>query len=84
VHFHVLPRKLKDDHFKRNDDVYPELEAHGQKLQKILEDRETEVRASGSIGETLKMDVRNRKPRSIGEMVQEAEWLRSFAEGASG
>lgn len=84
VHFHILPRKLKGDHFVNNDDVYPELESHAQELQqafRINAKSESENSAPKTFAENLKVDNEDRKPRSVEEMEREASWLKGFMEG---
>ncbi|KAI0315659.1 diadenosine hydrolase [Amylostereum chailletii] len=74
VHFHLLPRKLAGDRFSgdRNDDVYPALEKNEAEIGSAAR----EVKA-----EQVKMDAdEDRKPRTMEEMVKEAEWLKSFFE----
>ncbi|KAH8835619.1 diadenosine 5',5'''-P1,P4-tetraphosphate asymmetrical hydrolase [Flagelloscypha sp. PMI_526] len=71
VHFHILPRKFEGDIFaSRNDEVYPALETAEANLSVDLGVVKT--------GQPLKMDDDDRKPRTIEEMVKEAEWLRTF------
>ncbi|KAI0785497.1 HIT-like protein [Irpex lacteus] len=77
VHFHLLPRKLRGDRFaSSNDEVYPALERAEGELPREL----AQTAASGA--EPLKVDAdEDRKPRTIEEMVKEADWLRTFFEG---
>ncbi|EKM48405.1 uncharacterized protein PHACADRAFT_214815 [Phanerochaete carnosa HHB-10118-sp] len=93
VHFHLLPRKLHGDRFtSRNDEVYPALERAESELPEELASTPSNSPQStsskekgGPIGnvEPLCMDADDeRKPRSMEEMVQEAEWLRGFFIGA--
>ena len=90
VHFHLLPRKLHKDRFAtRNDEIYPALEhAEGTlptDLRAAARNSESvtpEGDASSGFVEgvdPIKMDAdEERKPRSMEEMLQEAEWLRTF------
>ncbi len=81
VHFHILPRKSKGDHFGNNDDVYPALEEHAQELQQAFRSNaKRENEPSGSTPEPLKVDNEDRKPRSVEEMEREAAWLKEFSE----
>ena len=71
VHFHLLPRKLKGDHFANNDDVYPALERSEGDLPAGLR----------QVPQPLQMDAdEDRKPRSLEDMEKEAGWLRTFFE----
>ena len=71
VHFHILPRKFEGDIFaSRNDEVYPALEKAEANLPVELGVVKT--------GQPIKMDDGDRKPRTIEEMVKEAEWLKTF------
>jgi bis(5'-adenosyl)-triphosphatase len=86
VHFHLLPRKLKGDRFSegKNDEVYPALEKHEGDLPSLLsaqgEGSQHRI-GGGGASEPLKVDAdENRKPRSMDEMVEEANWLRTFFE----
>lgn len=63
VHVHVLPRKPDD--FRRNDDVYEELEK--QRLDQSLKPH----------GERVDPDA-ERRPRTEAEMAEEASSLRSL------
>lgn len=76
VHVHILPRKFSGDRFEsKNDEVYPALEKSEAELSQHL------PAASSSAHEPLKMDADDdRKPRTIDEMVKEAEWLKSLFE----
>lgn len=76
VHFHLLPRKLRGDRFaSSNDEVYPALERAEGELPREL------AQTAESGAEPLKVDAdEDRKPRTIEEMVKEAEWLRTFFE----
>jgi bis(5'-adenosyl)-triphosphatase len=72
VHFHILPRKLQGDKFQtKRDDIYPALEQQEAELPSDFK-RVHEV-------ERLKMDEDDdgRSPRTMEEMVKEAEWLRT-------
>lgn len=79
MHFHLLPRKLHGDRFAgQNDEVYPALERAEQELGVGASAGERLVPG----GEPIKMDAdEDRKPRSMEEMVQEAEWLKGFFDG---
>ncbi|KAL1747479.1 HIT-like domain-containing protein, partial [Schizophyllum fasciatum] len=74
VHFHILPRKLTGDRFANNDDIYPELERSEGGLPK-------DFQTSADRHEPLKMDAdADRKPRTLEEMDNEAQWLKTFFE----
>ena len=75
VHFHILPRKFKGDHFsEKNDAIYPALERSEGSLSSELQ-----TMPQGSDVQPLKVDAdEQRSPRSMDEMEKEAEWLRSF------
>ena len=81
VHFHILPRKLQGDIFQSNKDaVYPTIERAESELHTDLEQAANSQRRI-LVGEPLKMDAdAERKPRESEEMINEAEWLRSFFE----
>ncbi|KAF7303678.1 Diadenosine 5',5'''-P1,P4-tetraphosphate asymmetrical hydrolase [Mycena indigotica] len=69
VHFHLLPRKLAGDRFsgEENDKIYPALE----KAEAGLRD---DIRS-----EPLRVDAdESRRPRTMKEMEEEANWLRGF------
>ena len=93
VHFHLLPRKLQGDRFAaNNDEVYPALERSENELPAALESsnsqqalgpQPTEKRGVVGNAEPLRMDAdEDRKPRTLEEMIQEAEWLKTFFEEA--
>lgn len=91
VHFHLLPRKLRGDRFgDNNDEVYPAIERATSTLPQDIEAAEVaaaKAEATGRIAqgaEPLKVDAdEDRKPRTMEEMTQEAEWLRTFFEDDS-
>lgn len=78
-----MPRKLRGDRFEENmDEIYPEIERNGKDMSR-------ELRAAVAVSaekarvdhgaEPLKVDAdEDRKPRSMAEMVEEAEWLKGF------
>ncbi|KAF8527418.1 HIT-like protein [Hysterangium stoloniferum] len=68
VHIHILPRRFKGDRFEGADDnIYPAIERAEIELAKDIQP------------EALKVDAdEDRKPRSLEEMENEANWLRSF------
>lgn len=76
VHFHILPRKAQGDRFSENNDqIYPELEIAEGNLMADLHEQEQQKNQPLR----LKMDAdENRKPRTMEEMVAEADWLRGF------
>ena len=89
VHFHLLPRKLRGDRFGgQNDEVYPALErAEGALPHELAQyaasqvafGNEDERSRLASSAEPIKMDAdEDRKPRTMEEMVQEAEWLKGY------
>lgn len=89
VHFHLLPRKLHGDRFaSRNDEVYPALERSESELPAELASvasgspappAHSEKEISVPNIEPLRMDAdEDRKPRTMEEMIQEAEWLKRF------
>lgn len=89
VHFHLLPRKLHGDRFAtRNDEVYPAIEQAESQLPSDLVSVASGSSPSSGLQhkaappenvEPLHMDAdEDRKPRSMEEMVQEAEWLKGF------
>lgn len=90
IHFHLLPRKLRGDRFGgRNDEVYPALErAEGALPHELAQyaasagkSHVEEENALLSGGEPIKMDGdEDRKPRSMEEMMREAEWLKGYFE----
>ncbi|KAI0784968.1 diadenosine 5',5'''-P1,P4-tetraphosphate asymmetrical hydrolase [Abortiporus biennis] len=85
VHFHLLPRKLHGDRFsENNDEIYPALEHSEANLSDVLavskstKDLSKEGRFIEGV-EPIKMDAdEERKPRTMEEMVNEAEWLKGF------
>jgi bis(5'-adenosyl)-triphosphatase len=89
VHFHLLPRKLRDDRFaSRNDEIYPELErAEGSLPHELAQvamfsPEQSSNEIGGRIVEPLKVDAdEDRKPRTVEEMTKEAEWLKGFFVG---
>lgn len=89
MHFHLLPRKLQGDRFAtQNDEVYPALERAESALpadlaavsaQSVRSSQQTETSGVVESVEPLRMDAdEDRKPRTMEEMVQEAEWLKKF------
>ncbi|GJE85890.1 HIT domain-containing protein [Phanerochaete sordida] len=89
VHFHLLPRKMHGDRFAgRNDAVYPALERSENELPQELASIATgspaaspseEKSAAVESVEPLHMDAdEDRRPRSMEEMIREAEWLKGF------
>lgn len=72
VHFHLLPRKAIGDRYSdKNDAVYPALEEGEGNLASDFGKFQIHV--------PLKVDAdENRLPRSLEEMEQEAQWLRTF------
>ncbi|PVG00899.1 diadenosine tetraphosphate asymmetrical hydrolase [Serendipita vermifera] len=88
VHVHIIPRKLVGDRFSNNDDVYPELENHDEVLHKELghlskkHGHETGTPSSESSASSnrssFRVDNESRKPRTLQEMEEEAEWLKSL------
>ncbi|KAJ3558541.1 hypothetical protein NM688_g861 [Phlebia brevispora] len=84
VHFHLLPRKQRGDRFEENkDQVYPELE---RTTKSLPEEFEAAISSPPTPGgrpdqgvEPLKVDAdEDRKPRTMEEMAEEAEWLKGF------
>ena len=84
-----MPRKLRGDRFAtQNDAVYPALERAENELPEDLAKAATQsaqksqsAEISGVTGdaEPLSMDAdEDRKPRTMEEMIQEAEWLKAF------
>ncbi|KAI0275273.1 diadenosine 5',5'''-P1,P4-tetraphosphate asymmetrical hydrolase [Gloeopeniophorella convolvens] len=84
VHFHILPRRLRDDRFAgaRSDDVYPALERQEGVLPQDLASASfssAKPDASAWTPEPLKMDAdAARTPRSHEDMEREAVWLAKF------
>lgn len=80
VHFHLLPRKLQGDRFQENNDqVYPALERSEGSLPRDLQSATGGKLSVDSA--PIKMDAdEERKPRTMEEMVKEAEWLKTFFE----
>lgn len=72
VHFHLLPRKAIGDRFADNNDaIYPAIEEGEGKLASSL--------VKQVQPEPFKVDADEaRLPRSLAEMEQEAQWLRTF------
>jgi bis(5'-adenosyl)-triphosphatase len=78
------------DRFANNDDVYPELEAHDQKLGDLMQTNARDSLISSdsqtfgldrepvSSSDRIRMDNESRKPRTMEEMEQEAQWLKSL------
>ncbi|KAJ7198870.1 diadenosine tetraphosphate asymmetrical hydrolase [Mycena pura] len=65
VHFHLLPRKAAGDRFsgRNNDQIYPAVEKAEAELSQ----------------QALKVDAdENRVARSLKEMEEEANWLKTF------
>lgn len=81
VHVHVLPRKFRGDRFERTpDDVYPALEQNESELPRALALRAVDAAEPGS-QQPLKVDAdEDRKPRSMEDMVAEADWLGGFCD----
>ena len=75
VHFHILPRKFKNDPFaSKNDEIYPALERNEASLP--LECQKATMSSDAS---PLKVDAdEDRAPRTLQEMEKEATWLKSF------
>lgn len=76
---------MRGDRFAgRNDEIYPELErAEGTLPQELAQLGTSLGDGEGLVqsGEPIKMDAdEDRKPRSIEEMVKEADWLKGFFE----
>lgn len=89
MHFHLLPRKLHGDRFAtQNDEVYPALERAENALpadlaavtaQSVKPSECTETSGVAESIEPLRVDAdEDRKPRTMEEMIQEAEWLKKF------
>lgn len=89
MHFHLLPRKLRGDRFAtQNDEVYPALERAETALpadlaaltaQSAGSSQKTQTSGVVESAEPLRMDAdEDRKPRTMEEMIQEAEWLKKF------
>jgi bis(5'-adenosyl)-triphosphatase len=78
VHFHILPRKTQGDRFAEdNDAIYPELERSEGSLSSQL----AQVHKPQEPHQPLKVDAdEDRPPRTIEEMVREANWLKGFFE----
>ena len=74
VHFHILPRKAQGDRFSEdNDSIYPELETTEASLMSDMREGAKQKH------QPFKVDAdEDRKPRSIEEMVAEANWLKGF------
>jgi len=82
VHVHVLPRRFRGDQFERkNDDIYPTLEAAEAKLPGDLAASSQPITQNLRTAQPLKVDADDaRLPRTMEEMVKEAEWLTGFFE----
>lgn len=91
MHFHLLPRKAHGDRFAAsNDEVYPALERAENELPEILASVTPQHTLNSQLAEKhgvvenaepLRVDAdEDRKPRTLEEMVQEAEWLKTFFE----
>ena len=86
LHFHLLPRKLSGDRFEENnDEVYPAIEQASGTLSQDLQSAAAAATKAENTGrltqgaQPLKVDAdEDRKPRTMEEMVEEAEWLKSF------
>jgi len=78
VHIHILPRRFKDDRFgDANDNIYPVIERAESELPKDFH-AEAHTHSIGVV-EALKVDAdEDRKSRSLEEMENEANWLRSL------
>ncbi|KLO07015.1 HIT-like protein [Schizopora paradoxa] len=87
VHVHILPRKFAGDIFEgQNDEIYPALEKSESALPKDLQTSTTVADAGRRAGQvqTLKVDADDsRPPRTVEEMVKEAEWLKTFFESSN-
>lgn len=80
------------DRFANNDDVYPELEAHEEKLGDWMQTNATDSlissdsqtfeldREPASGSNRIRIDNESRKPRTMEEMEQEAQWLKSLVD----
>lgn len=68
-----MPRKTQGDQFSEdNDAIYPELERSEANLS-------SDHKLHASRTQPLKMDAdENRPPRTLEEMVKEANWLKGF------
>jgi bis(5'-adenosyl)-triphosphatase len=83
VHIHILPRKTLGDVFEgRNDAIYPALEGAEEGLPQDLRTVSAEA-GKGSLEQIngpspLRMDADERPPRTIEDMVKEAEWLKTW------
>lgn len=75
MHFHILPRKFKGDRFSsNNDNIYPAIESAESEIPSDLK----AVEVGDNSIPSLKMDDEDRPPRTIEEMVKEADWLKGF------
>jgi len=74
VHVHIIPRRFTGDRFEGvNDDIYPAIEQAEEDLPHQLRNKGIQE------SEKLKVDAdEDRKPRTLGEMEREAQWLNSF------
>ncbi|THH08478.1 hypothetical protein EW145_g2684 [Phellinidium pouzarii] len=81
VHVHILPRKLagRGDLFEHNnDDIYPALEDAEAALPRDL-------RSANLQANKLKVDADDaRPPRTVEDMVREAEWLKGIFDAEKG
>lgn len=74
VHFHVMPRKAQGDRFSEDKDaIYPELETTEANLMSDMQ------KGPQQKHQPFKVDAdEDRKPRTMDEMVAEANWLKGF------
>lgn len=77
VHFHLMPRKFRDDPFAEdNDKVYPALDNNEGALASDLSRSKTKT---NHVQEQLYVDAdENRPPRTLKEMEEEATFLKTF------
>jgi bis(5'-adenosyl)-triphosphatase len=77
VHFHLMPRKFRDDPFAEdNDKVYPALDNNEGALASDLSGSTTKT---NRVHEQLYVDAdENRPPRTLKEMEAEATFLKTF------
>jgi len=84
VHVHIIPRRFTGDQFEeRNDDIYPALEEAEAHLPDDVKAsaRATSEKEREDAVQRLRIDADDaRPPRSIEEMVKEAEWLSGLFE----
>jgi bis(5'-adenosyl)-triphosphatase len=80
VHFHVMPRGHPSDQYadEKNDEIYPALEVVEATLHDDLKAHHEVAEPSKFERTTIKMDVEDRKPRTMEEMETEARWLADF------